>query len=214
MRVVLSYFRLLVLPYHLNFDPDYPLYQRLSHPEILLSLLVWMVFATAAFRILKRRERDIAEDLVAFSIIWFPLLLCVSSSVVPLPDLMSEHRTYLPSLAFCAGMTAYVHTLCRHLTPAGIRGVLVAVCSVLVLFSLLTMQRNNVYSSRLSLWADTAAKSPNKARPALALGNVYQEMQQTDLAVFWLKKSIAAQTGLSGTISFAWQSLSGSGQTF
>jgi tetratricopeptide (TPR) repeat protein len=190
LRVVLSYFRLLVLPYNLNFDPDYPLFQRITHPEILLSLLVWLVFADAAFRIFKRTERNIADDLVAFSIIWFPLLLCVSSSVVPLPDLMSEHRTYLPSLAFCTGVAAYVYTLCRRSTPAGIRRTLVASCAVMVLFCLLTVQRNHVYRSRLSLWSDTAGKSPNKARPAMALGNICQEMQQSEIAMTWFKKAI------------------------
>jgi tetratricopeptide (TPR) repeat protein len=59
-----------------------------------------------------------------------------------------------------------------------------------LLFGLLTVQRNHVYRSRLSLWSDTAAKNPDKARPALALGNVYQEMRYNDLAAFWLKRAI------------------------
>jgi tetratricopeptide (TPR) repeat protein len=190
LRVVLSYFRLLVLPYGLNFDPDYPLFQSPAHPEILLSLLIWLGFATVALRMFRQRGNDIAADLAGFSIIWFPMLLCVSSSVVPLPDLMSEHRTYLPSLAFCTGMVAYLFAICNSSSAAWHRRFVITGCIALAVFSLLTVQRNQVYSSRLSLWGDSAAKSPNKARPALAIGTIYQEMQQNELAIAWLKKSI------------------------
>jgi tetratricopeptide (TPR) repeat protein len=190
MRVILSYFRLLVLPYGLNFDPEYTLFQRITQPEIMLSLLVWFSFGIAALKKLKNRGADIADDLAGFSIIWFPLLICVSSSIVPLPDIMSEHRTYLPSLAFCTGITAYIYSLCRNNSPIWNHRVVVATCAVLGTFCLLTLQRNQVYSSRLSLWSDTVAKSPTKARPALALGNAYLDLNQHDLAIVWLKRSI------------------------
>lgn len=190
LRVILSYFRLLVLPYGLNFDPDYTLFNRVTQPEIILSLLVWIVFGIAALRKLKQKERDIADDLAGFSIIWFPLLLSVSSSVVPLPDLMLEHRTYLPSLAFCTGMIAYLYTLFRNCTPIWTRRIIITGCAIIGLFSMLTVQRNQVYSSRLSLWSDTAAKSPKKARPAMALGNAYLDTGQDELAISWLKRSI------------------------
>jgi len=191
LRVILSYFRLLVLPYGLNFDPDYTLFQRVTHPEIVLSLLVWIAFGIAALRRFKQRGRDVADDLAGFSIVWFMLLVCVSSSVAPLPDLISEHRTYLPSLAFCSGISAYLYTLCRDGGPAWNRRMIVAACAILGVFSLLTVQRNQIYSSRLSLWSDTAAKSPHKARPALALGNVYLDLGQHELAIDWLKRSIS-----------------------
>jgi len=180
-----------VFPYGLNFDPDYTLFQRITHPEILLSLLIWVAFGIAALRILKQRGRDVANDLAGFSIVWFLLLLCVSSSVAPLPDLMSEHRTYLPSLAFCSGITAYLFKLCRDGGPVWKRRMTFAACAILGVFSLLTVQRNQVYSSRLSLWSDTAAKSPHKARPALALGNAYHDMGQPEPAIDWLKRSIS-----------------------
>lgn len=190
LRVILSYFRLLVLPYNLNFDPDYKLYKSLTNPEIILSILVLLLFIFAAVNLLRRKARDIADDLTAFSIIWFPLLLAVSSSVVPLPDLMSEHRTYLPSLAFSIGMTAYLHSLRQKFSWRLSAGFLAVAFTVLSVFSTQTMLRNQIYSSRLSLWSDTAAKSPNKSRPALALGNIYQEMGQKELASYWLRRAI------------------------
>lgn len=190
IRAILSYFRLLVLPYNQNFDPDFPLYQSIFHPEIVVALLIWILFITAGIVLLRRGNKNLSDDLVAFSIFWFPLLLCVSSSIVPLPDLMSEHRSYLPSLAFCTGLVTHVNSLRLRYPPAWSARIIMGLCLVSALFCLLTIQRNNIYSSRLSLWSDTASKSPNKARPALALGNIYEEMRQYEDAISWLNKSI------------------------
>jgi len=190
LRVVLSYFRLLVLPYNLNFDPDYPLFKSVIHPEIILSIIIWAAFLAAVLMLLKRTARSIEADLVLFSLLWFPLLLCVSSSIVPLPDLMSEHRTYLPSLAFCIGMTAHVQSLRQRYSVEWGARLAVGMCILIALFSLLTIQRNNVYSSRLVLWSDTSSKSPMKARPAMALGNICVETGQDDGAFEWLNKAI------------------------
>lgn len=190
IRVVMSYFRLLVLPYNLNFDPDYKLYKTLLNPEILLSIFVMALFLLVAIRLLRKKERTLTDDLVAFSIFWFPMLLVISSSVVPLPDLMSEHRTYLPSLAFCIGITAHLHNLQWRFLKRRSALSFAGAVAVLMVFCSATVMRNQVYSSRLSLWSDTAAKNPNKGRPALALGNVYQEIGQNELAIAWLTKSM------------------------
>lgn len=191
LRVILSYFRMLVLPYHQNFDPDYPLFKSLFHPEIIVSIMIWTAFLVAGIRLLRRRERTICTDLTGFSIFWFPLALSVSSSFVPMTDLMFEHRTYLPSLAFCTGSVAYLHHAtsreCSFLRPAMLGGL----CLVAIILGGLTVQRNHVYSSRMTLWTDTVNKSPNKFRPNYALGYVLSNKAQDDQAIIYFKKAMS-----------------------
>jgi tetratricopeptide (TPR) repeat protein len=43
-------------------------------------------------------------------------------------------------------------------------------CIVLLLLSFWTFERNRVWSDRITLWSDSAAKSPDKARPHNNLG--------------------------------------------
>jgi tetratricopeptide (TPR) repeat protein len=190
LRTVLSYLRLLILPYNQNFDPDYPLFRSLFHPEIIISIFIWSAFVVAGVRLLRRQERNINIDLIAFSIFWFPLAISVSSSFVPLGDLMFEYRSYLPSVAFFTGSVAYLN----HLTAR--RGVFYkyaaigGLCLFALVFSGATVQRNQIFTSRISLWQDTIKKSPGKARPHLALGNAYLDNKQYDESILCFNKAL------------------------
>jgi tetratricopeptide (TPR) repeat protein len=190
VRVILSYLRLFVLPYNQNFDHDYPLFISILNPEIIISIFVWVVFIVAGVKLLRRKNRTISTDLTGFAIFWFPLSISVSSSFIPLSDLMVEHRTYLPSLALCTGSVAYLH----HAMAAGgvfRRNTLVGgLLLVAFVYGVLAVQRNHVYSSHISIWEDTAAKSPNKFRPYLELGNAYWSGERYDDAIRCYKKSL------------------------
>jgi Flp pilus assembly protein TadD len=52
----------------------------------------------------------------------------------------------------------------------------------LLSFTGLTVMRNQVYSSEISLWQDTVLKSPNKARVHNNLGHAYLLAQRNDEA--------------------------------
>jgi len=190
IRAILSYLRLLILPYNLNFDPDYPLYRSLLHPEIILSILIWTAILGAGICLIRRRERTVSTDLAAFSIFWFPVAISVSSSFIPLEDLMFEHRSYLPSVAFFTGTVAYFSHAVAGRKEVCKRAALVSLWLMALTFGLLTIQRNKTYSSNISLWQDTVKKNPGKARPNLALGNAYLNDKQYEKALPYLEKSL------------------------
>jgi tetratricopeptide (TPR) repeat protein len=190
IRAVLSYIRLLVLPYNQNLDPDYPLYHSLLNPEIILSLTIWGCILMAGAGLLLRSKRETSTDLTGFSIFWFILSISISSSVVPQTDLMLEHHTYLPSLAFCTGSAAYLQHLMSGRSLLQQNAAIGGICLIILCFASLTVQRNQVYRSRLSVYSDTARKSPDKDRSNYALGNEYFEQFQFDQALPYLKKSL------------------------
>ncbi|MDD2367008.1 MAG: tetratricopeptide repeat protein [Desulfuromonadaceae bacterium] len=190
LRVILSYLRLFIMPYNQNFFPEYQLFDSVINQEIILSIMIWVIFISASVVILRSKNRTVFDDLVVFAVFWFLLLIMPSSSVIALPDLMAEHRTYLPSIAFCTGITAHFYSLKLKLAPQWSSRFVLLACLPLLLFSVLTVQRNLVYSSRFSLWSDTALKSPGRARPLVALGNYYKRKGNLDKAVESFEKAI------------------------
>ena len=105
--------------------------------------------------------------MIAFGIFWFFLTLSVESSVIPIMDVIFEHRLYLPSvgafiaLATCWGMVAKRLGAKRKewLTAAAA----LAGLSVLALAGA-TYARNEVWRSQERLWQDVVNKIVNAPR--------------------------------------------------
>ncbi len=191
IRAILSYIRLLLLPYNQNFDPDYPLYRSLLHPEIILSIIIWSLIMMAGVSLLRRKDRNVCIDLSVFSIFWFPLAISVSSSFVPLSDLMFEHRSYLPSVAFFIGSNAFLFNAVADSGVYRQKIVTGVLCLLLVIYGGLTIHRNHAYSRRITLWQDTVTKNPKKSRPYFSLGNSYLDKNRFEEAITCFDKSLA-----------------------
>jgi protein O-mannosyl-transferase len=167
--VITTYIRLLFLPINQNLDYAYPIYHSLFTSRVFCSFLFLaglMATATILF-IRSRRGSDPALRLVAFGIFWFFITLSVESSVIPITDVIFEHRLYLPSLgAFTAIAIALALITRRYRTKVLAAGVLV----VVALLSVATWKRNQVWGNEVTLWQDTVSKSPGKDRPHNNLG--------------------------------------------
>jgi tetratricopeptide (TPR) repeat protein len=104
-------------------------------------------------------------------VLWFFLLLAPTSSVVPLADLLAEHRVYLASWGLLVAGTVLVERLLSRLGQrrAAWAGAVLVGAAWLALGAA-THRRNAVWETRLAYWTDAAAKSPQKARVHLGLG--------------------------------------------
>jgi len=202
-RVIVTYLRLLILPINQNLDYDYPLFTRVLNPQVLGSLLVLaLLLGLAAFLHVRSRQPGVAEPsspafgepglrLVSFGIFWFFLTLAVESSIIPIRDLIFEHRLYLPSVGI-AMAAALLLGLASEKTAKLFSGRLPLLLAALVVVGLATAtwQRNQVWRSTLSIWEDTVRKSPNKERPWYNLGSLYDDEGQYDKAIQALVRAI------------------------
>lgn len=203
-HVLVRYVTLFFAPFGLNVDHDYPLTSSLLDPRVWGALL--LITGTIAAAVWTfRRYKDVRVSVLCVGSGWFLLTAFVPAGLIPLPDVMAEHRTYLPSVglliaAACALDLWRTRWMGRPwlsaLAPAA------AVVAVLVL-SGLTNIRNEVWSSRVNLWQDTVAKSPNKSRSWYNLGMVQYEMGQKEAAVESLQRAV----NLDGSFGFAYLSL-------
>jgi tetratricopeptide (TPR) repeat protein len=178
-RVISTYVRLLVWPVGQNLDYDFSLSQSLSTPDVLCSILLIISIVVLGLLLYRR------SPLISFGTVWFFVTLSPTSSIVSLPDLIFEHRLYLPLIGFAFVLTGVLVAFKRHwkkLTIVMILG--------LMLLSVSTYRRNNVWKTELTLWQDTVSKSPEKARPRNNLATAYIKIAEYDKALVELLRAI------------------------
>ncbi len=180
-KVVTTYLRLMILPMNQNLDYDYPVLTTLFSPDIILPLgvLGLLVFiAVAAYKKVR---------LVSFGIAWFFVALLVESSVIPIRDVINEHRMYLPSIGLCIASMAAVDRVVQHQ-----RAKIGLIVMVVVFLAVGTINRNRVWQTPGSLWSDVISKAPNNARAYNNLGLVYKEQKLYEKANELFEKALVA----------------------
>jgi tetratricopeptide (TPR) repeat protein len=193
-RVIMTYLRLLVLPVDQNLDYDYPASHSLLEPPVFLSFLfLSALFAAAVYLIWfsRRAAADPRLRLIGFGLLWFFVTLSIESSVIPIRDVIYEHRLYLPSAGlFLSVGVAALGFSDRWKIPRAI-----AVGLLIVVLAGIAHQRNLVWKDELSLWMDVIQKSPKKARGYLSLGAAYAEQGMQDKAIQAFKTTLTLNPG-------------------
>jgi len=117
-----------------------------------------------------------SRPLVAFALGCAVLFLIPSSSVVALKESMAEHRTYQTGLYLAL---AVIWSLPDK--KARFMGLGVAV--LVPLFMILTIARNQVWSSEVSLWEEATSRSPQVAEAWYGLGDAQRFAGSLELSV-------------------------------
>lgn len=175
-RVIATYLRLLILPINQNLDYEYTISTGLFGPNVFRSLALHLSLLTTAYWLIIKNRKEEGKGLLTvagFGIIWFYLALAVESSIIPIRDVIYEHRLYLPSFgmilaALCLAAYFMERTRARHrLIPAVTVGIL---SIATIAYAVGTYKRNEVWESGLKLWEDVIKKSPKNARAYHAVG--------------------------------------------
>jgi tetratricopeptide (TPR) repeat protein len=114
--------------------------------------------------ILLRRRYPLA----AYGFLIFLVCLAPTSSFIPIHDVFVERRLYLPFIGLLLVMLEPLRRL--NGAPKTLAFLLAGICLVT---SYMTWQRSHVWASVIALWEDSAAKSPDKPRARIGLGNAY-----------------------------------------
>ncbi|MCL5023596.1 MAG: tetratricopeptide repeat protein [Nitrospirae bacterium] len=213
MRVIVDYLRLLFLPIGQNLDYDYRVYHSFFTPPVFLSfLLLLSIFGSAVYLLYKTRGAGSIPPhpplskggteggadpispslfsiryprLAAFGILWFFLALSVESSLIPIVDVIFEHRLYLPSvgafIAISSALYAALPALRRRL-PGADKAVLALALAAVAALAAATYARNRVWQDPVTLWEDVVRKAPGNARAHNNLGFLYNARGMNDRA--------------------------------
>jgi hypothetical protein len=176
--VITRYLGMMAVPVGQAIDHDVAIRRSWLAPDVAASVLLLGgllgVAAWLAWRSSPRGGRpalDPAVRLVALGIAWFFLALSVESSIVPIADVMNEHRVYLPSAGLFVAVAVLAGLAVRRVDPRRTSRDLVALAGVAsCVLALVTWNRNAAWRDEVSLWRDAAAKSPGLYRPLANLG--------------------------------------------
>ena len=153
-EVIWRYVALLLAPVSLSIFHDV----GLSPTRSLLGATALLLVGILLFRGGRR------TPLPVLGVLWFLLMLVPSSSIIPLPYPMAEHRMYLATgglfIAFASGTAGLLAA--AHRRPLWLHAARYApVVVVLVVLSVLTLARNTIWADSVTLWRDAAQKAPH-----------------------------------------------------
>jgi tetratricopeptide (TPR) repeat protein len=177
LRVLVTYLRLLVFPAGLTLDYDFPLSKRLFEFPVAASLLALIALVGFAWYLRRR------QPVISFSILWFFITLAPRSSFISIPDVIFEHRLYLPLMGVSLTFPVLMGYFAAVLKPRFRLSVAAASITVILLLTIATVLRNEVWRDETTLWNDVANKSPHKARPYYNLERAYFTRGEFDSAL-------------------------------
>ncbi len=110
---------------------------------------------------------------VGFGILWYLIALFPTSSVIPLAEVMNDHRMFFPNIGLIISVVWTIALLTRDLiekNKALAYGLLGIGLIVLIANSYGVYLRSEVWHSEESLWRDVTIKSPKNARGHMNYG--------------------------------------------
>jgi Flp pilus assembly protein TadD len=168
--VLVHYLLAFFLPVNLSADTDW---QRISNPfddRVLVGVAVLAVVLGMAVRASRRRE----TRPIAYGLLWFFIALIPTSSVVPLAEVMNDHRMFFPFVGLTLAVS-WAIALTINTRPPSLAGRLVVTGAAVMLLSAHawgTWQRNKIWHTEESLWLDVTEKSPENGRGLMNYGLV------------------------------------------
>ena len=177
-RVFATFVKLLFIPIGQNIDYDFALSKSFLNAATMLSFITFSL--TIVIGIMLRKKNVLAS----LGILW--VYVTFLPNFIPRADLIFEHKLYLISFGFCLLVSITVFEKFRSKRYA-----VCFLCGIICTYSLLTYQRNKIWSSEVSLWSDAAKKSPYKSRVLNNLGFAYLKQKEYDLAFQNFNKVLA-----------------------
>ncbi|MEN8262923.1 MAG: tetratricopeptide repeat protein [Nitrospirota bacterium] len=183
-RVIVTYIRLIILPANQNLDYDYSIYHSFFNSGVFLSFLLLLSTISLGIYLWCRYRNTITHTrLISFGIFWFFVTLSVESSIIPIRDVINEHRIYLPSIGVFLAIAATMIMKAERLRVRAKSVAAALLVLIVISLTLVTYTRNMVWSDRIKLWEDVINKSPNKYRSQFNLGSAYQDQGSLDKAM-------------------------------
>ena len=178
LNVTRSYLRLLFFPVRQRLVYEYPISRRFTEPGVLLSTLLLLAIVISGMIIFQKNR------LAAFGIFWFFVTL-IPESVIVLPDVIFEHRLYLPTVGFSLFLSSSLVSLVRDIKRS-----VILFSAIALAFSIATFRRNEVWKDEFTLWQDVIKKSPHETGSYCSLGLAYSTQGNYDKAIECYQKAI------------------------
>ena len=132
--------------------------------------------------------------LVTFGVLFFYAVHSVESGLIPIRDLVFEHRNYLPLFGVFFGAGAAIVAIVKHY-PAGMKYIKWVSILVLLFFAQATWARNQMWADQEALLKADVVHNPENVRALYNLALWYQRNDRYDQSMETLKALVAANDG-------------------
>lgn len=193
-RVIVKYIQLLILPINQVLDYDFSISSTFFDIKVIAGFV--FILALLFLGILWYRSKKI----ISFGIFWFFLTLSVTSTIIPIKDVIVEHRLYLPAIGFSMIL---VYTLFYYLYEKRKKLLIILLCTIAAIYAFTSYQRNFVWQTEYSLWKDVTEKSPSQPRAWTNLGMEMIKQGKPDSARQYFEKALQ----IDPTYAQAWNNL-------
>lgn len=152
-----------VRPWGLCFDYGWPPVERVA-PAVVPALVTMAGVAVTVAGLWRRR-------VWGFACAWWLLVLAPTSTVVPRPDVIMEHRAYL-ALPGVLALIVAAFDAARRRWAGCVRPRWTAGLAALLVVALmgLTHVRNRAFRTEVAVWRDVLSKRPRNIRAMVSLG--------------------------------------------
>jgi Flp pilus assembly protein TadD len=167
--VALLYCKTFFLPSALSADYDLNPFTTTDDPRFRVGSAFVVLFITTmiAAAVFKKTR------VIGFGLLWF-LIALASTSLLPLAEVMNDHRTFLPYIGLVIAMAGAASLLVNRQVTYRVPAKIAATCAVALFLcanGYATFQRNKVWKNEESLWHDVVTKSPRNPRGLMNYGN-------------------------------------------
>ena len=170
--VIVHYIVTYFIPYNLSADSDWVVYTSIFDYRVLAGVFIISLLLFTALKASKNKD----TRLFSFGILWFFLSLLPTSSLIPLAEVLNDHRSFIPyiglTIAFIFGVNyllqKYVSKIINKRKLKNIMFIGILIFLAANVYGI--RQRNKVWNNGLSLWKDVTIKSPNNGRGFLNYG--------------------------------------------
>ncbi len=183
--VIAHYFQNFILPIDLSADTDWKYVESFSDYRIYAGLAFILALLWTAWMFSKEK----LTRPISFGILWFLIALLPTSSVFALAEPMNDHRVFFPYIGLVMSFTwffALVIYKRKEMLDTFLGKKLILYTFIIAFIAAHaagTFQRNGVWKSGDSLWADVVKKSPLNGRGHMNYGIAL--MSKADFAGAW-----------------------------
>jgi tetratricopeptide (TPR) repeat protein len=191
--VILHYFGTFFWPTGLSADSDWDILPGIRDARFFIGCaFILIMLGIAVYTSTKALLRPIS-----FGILWFFLALAPTSSIIPLGEVLNDHRMFFPFVGLVISVSWTLWLLATKLIGStdslSVKYKVMILLPVLILFCACTYgtwKRNQVWHTEESLWFNVTVKSPKNGRGLMNYGIIKLDAGQYSEAEKYFNKAI------------------------
>lgn len=182
--LLLNYMKLSVFPISLSAEYVIEQVKSFSSISFIGPFFILTILVAIAYFMGKK------DKLIAFGILFFLLSLIPVYNIFPITNPIAERYLYFPAV----GLILFV-ALSIRLVSQGSHGrfqaaYIVILSTILCIYSLDVVKRNEAWIDNYTLWSDTVKKMPNSSRAHDNLGLIFANKGQLDKAILHYQSAV------------------------